>query len=535
MVPNTPIDETLAAGNRSVAVVITINVNGRAHFLIDALESSLQQTVPPAEIVLIDCGSHEDAEHLAARFPGIIFQRLENVDRFAAQQTALAGISSPFVVFLDVDDRLTRVAIEAGLECFDKDPNASLVCGAHRVIDGQGRPVSPVFRERIVTKSGLPLPGGGDVVIQAAVMYRTDWLRSLICTMGQKGHDAEPHSERTCAVRISSHDSCVAEYRSDKPLMLARSFVALQTGGAPLREISIASRSSAELIFHHTAPQAFARASVELVRNGWNLDSAKVMYNAARMAPIGLFRIVASRCAKAIIRSLPRSIGRLFGEALWAPRIGSVDFGDFGRIKPISIYDGFDRGKPLDRYYIERALQNHGELVRGRVLEVGNRDYTRLFGAERVVCSDVLDIDPTNQMATIVGDLGVIGALPEEAFDCIVLTQTLQYVYNLDNALENLQRALAPGGTLLVTVPGISPIGNGETDIWYWEFTGLSLNTMLSSRFGESNVKVQSYGNVFAAISFLTGLSLAEIGTERLEHMDERYPVTVFACVHKAR
>jgi hypothetical protein len=58
---------------------------------------------------------------------------------------------------------------------------------------------------------------------------------------------------------------------------------------------------------------------------------------------------------------------------------------------------------------------------------------------------------------------------------------------------------------------------------------------MLSSRFGESNVKVQSYGNVFAAISFLTGLSLAEIGTERLEHMDERYPVTVFACVHKAR
>ena len=230
MVPNTPIDGTLAAENWSVAVVITINVNGRAHFLIDALESSLQQTVPAAEIVLVDCGSHEDAEHLAARFPGILFQRLENVDLFVAQQNALAGISSPFVVFLDVDDRLTRVAIEAGLECFDKDPNARLVCGAHRVIDGQARPVSPAFHERIVTKSGLPLPGGGDVVMQAAVMYRTDWLRSLFCTVGRKGHDAGPHSERTCAVRISSHDSCVAEYRFDKPLMLARSVVLSKLG-----------------------------------------------------------------------------------------------------------------------------------------------------------------------------------------------------------------------------------------------------------------------------------------------------------------
>jgi hypothetical protein len=38
---------------------------------------------------------------------------------------------------------------------------------------------------------------------------------------------------------------------------------------------------------------------------------------------------------------------------------------------------------------------------------------------------------------------------------------------------------------------------------------------------------------VFAAISFLTGLSLVEVGAERLQHKDERYPVTVFACARK--
>ena len=96
-----------------------------------------------------------------------------------------------------------------------------------------------------------------------------------------------------------------------------------------------------------------------------------------------------------------------------------------------------------------------------------------MFGGENVVCSEVLDIDPINPAATIVGDLGVVGSLPEGAFDCIVLTQTLQYIYDLRTAMENLYQALAPGGALLITVPGISPIGNGETKIWYWEFTEL--------------------------------------------------------------
>lgn len=173
--------------------------------------------------------------------------------------------------------------------------------------------------------------------------------------------------------------------------------------------------------------------------------------------------------------------------------------------------------------------------MRGRVLEVGGRRYTEMFGGEKVVCGEVFDINPLNQAATIVGDLGVAGSLPEEAFDCIIVTQTLQYVYDLDTAMENLHRALAPDGTLLITVPGISPIGKGDTQSWYWEFTELSLKTMLIGRFGDGNVRSQSYGNVFAAICFLTGLSLAEVEAEKLHFKDERYPVAVVACARKTR
>ena len=54
---------------------------------------------------------------------------------------------------------------------------------------------------------------------------------------------------------------------------------------------------------------------------------------------------------------LPRPIGHYFGERLWAPVVGNVCFGDFGRTKPISNDYGFDRGKPLDRYYIEQTVE----------------------------------------------------------------------------------------------------------------------------------------------------------------------------------
>lgn len=101
--------------------------------------------------------------------------------------------------------------------------------------------------------------------------------------------------------------------------------------------------------------------------------------------------------------------------------------------------------------------------------------------------------------------------------------------------MKNLYRALAPGGALLITVPGISPIGRNWISIWYWAFTELSLKTLLSSRFGESNVQVHSYGNVFAAICFLMGLSLEEVETEKLDYKDDSYPVTVFACARKPR
>ena len=42
--------------------------------------------------------------------------------------------------------------------------------------------------------------------------------------------------------------------------------------------------------------------------------------------------------------------------------------------KPVSDHWGWDRGTPVDRYYIEQFLAEHAADVRGRVLEVKDSD-----------------------------------------------------------------------------------------------------------------------------------------------------------------
>jgi len=88
------------------------------------------------------------------------------------------------------------------------------------------------------------------------------------------------------------------------------------------------------------------------------------------------------------------------------------------------------------------------------VLEIGEVTYTRRFGGDRVTKSDVLHVVEGNPEATIVGDLTNADNIPSEAFDCVILTQTLHLLYDVKTALANLYRILKPGGILLVTVPG---------------------------------------------------------------------------------
>src|SRR4051794_15567434 len=122
-----------------------------------------------------------------------------------------------------------------------------------------------------------------------------------------------------------------------------------------------------------------------------------------------------------------KEVRRLLGAARrrLPKRTARPRWGNLRRQRPFSEQFGEDRGSPVDRHYIERFLGEHAGDVRGECLEVLNDTYTRRFGGEAVTSAEILDADPKNVRATILADLGFGGSLPEAAFDCFILTQTI--------------------------------------------------------------------------------------------------------------
>lgn len=222
------------------------------------------------------------------------------------------------------------------------------------------------------------------------------------------------------------------------------------------------------------------------------------------------------------VKVLGRGVRRIHG-------LAAMNLGRISSAAPISKYWGYDRGTPIDRYYIEDFLSGHAEDVRGRVLEVQEDDYTRRFGGADVTASDVLNLDSSNPKATMIGDLADPATLPEGKFDCIILTQTLHLVFDMAAAVANVRKALRPGGTALVTVPGITRVEPGPGYEWHWSLTGDSLRRLLEASFDPARVDVTSYGNLFAATAFLHGAAVQEVPRRKLDRFDATYPVVVAA------
>ena len=206
--------------------------------------------------------------------------------------------------------------------------------------------------------------------------------------------------------------------------------------------------------------------------------------------------------------------------------------GTLRRTSPLSDGFGFDRGTPVDRYYIDRFIEENRGAIHGRVLEIKNSRYTHQFGSD-VVQRDVLDIDPTNRNATIVADLAAADGIPADAFDCFILTQTLQLIFDTRSAIFHAHRILRPGGVLLCSVPCVARITPGCIDSDHWRFTRASCSRLFGDVFPRDRVTVRTHGNVLTAIAFLTGMAAEELRQRELDHDDENFPLLVTVRAEK--
>jgi hypothetical protein len=214
-----------------------------------------------------------------------------------------------------------------------------------------------------------------------------------------------------------------------------------------------------------------------------------------------------------------------------------TDFSVLRRTTPYRPGLGGHRGSYIDRFYIERFLSEHSELIHGAVAEIQGDEYTRKFGAGRVTRSEVIDINPQNANRTLALDLTCTDAAPEGEFDCVICTQTLLLIQDYRAAIRTLNRMLKPGGVALVTVPGISPIIRGglvagEGEDW-WRFTTRSARYDFACVFGDQNVTACSYGNVLSATAFLHGLVQEELTADELAFHDSDYELIVAVAARR--
>jgi SAM-dependent methyltransferase len=205
-----------------------------------------------------------------------------------------------------------------------------------------------------------------------------------------------------------------------------------------------------------------------------------------------------------------------------APDTKRWNWGDLRRVQPVSREFGYDRGLPIDRYYIERFLEMHRRDIAGRTLEIGDDEYTRRYGGHRTTQRDVLHVHDRNPAATIIGDLVDAPQIADETFECIVVTQTLHLIYDVERAVATLHRILRPDGVVLATFPGISHLSGDEwSRTWSWGIDSRLAHRLFASRFGEHNVTVEAHGNSLAAAAFLQGLATADLAPAQLDADEE--------------
>ncbi|MFV9507695.1 MAG: glycosyltransferase [Oscillochloridaceae bacterium umkhey_bin13] len=294
-------DATTKAAVPPIAVIIT-SCN-QAHFLGEAIESSLNQTYPHAEILVVDAGSTDNTAAVAARYPGVRYLRQAQPGLAQARNMGLRHSHGHYVVFLDAADRLLPHALETGLETLNISPEAAFVYGACRWIAFNGLPLptpTPIPSE---DQPYAALLKSCHIMTPAVVMYRRGALHTVggFDPVAGGGADYAMYLRLTRQSAIVCHNTVVAEYRRYEGNTHAAEAQVAQAQVSVLRR---------ERPYLHTKPalrQAYLQGMRNAQRHGFEpmIERARAYFH-RRM----WLRLVPS--ALMLLSFYPREIFRLF-------------------------------------------------------------------------------------------------------------------------------------------------------------------------------------------------------------------------------
>lgn len=529
--------------------VITIFLDAE-RFIAEAIESVLAQRYESWELLLVDDGSTDASTAIAKRYAGAHPGRVRYLEHeahrnrgmSASRNLGIAAAKGEYVAFLDADDVWLPHKLERQVAILESRPEAGMVVGAPQYWhswtgspeDGRRDHVPalgvepdtlftpPALLTQTLAGAAIP-PCPSDVLVRRDVVDRVgafvDEFRDLY-------EDQVFFSKVYLDAPVFVSGECWDRYRQHPGSCYASAKRAGTRHAARRRYLAWLKKYLAARGITHPEVRRALRCELRPHRV-WRRAVDGVRRRGVRLA-VASARMV-------LLHALPSRLVRRLREPSSVPPPGAVRLGHLRRLAPLSRRFGLDRGLPVDRYYIERFLGANAADVRGSVLEIKDDIYTRRFGGDRVLESHVLHVEAGNPRATMVADLTAAPGIPAAAFDCVILTQVLQFIEDPRAAIRTLHRILKPGGVVLATVAGISQIDRHEMDRWgdFWRFTTLSARRLFEEAF-PGRVRVAGHGNVLTAAAFLYGLTAGELAREELEHDDPDYQVLITVRAVKA-
>jgi glycosyltransferase involved in cell wall biosynthesis/SAM-dependent methyltransferase len=493
-------------------------------YLDRTVRSVLDQRYKQFEVLIVDDGSTDSAtQHLFVSYqrPQTRVLRLERHDSAAAKNLGIYEATGDYIAFLETGDLLEPTFLERMIEPLEADASIAFTgCLVSQFGAFQYRR-QPAARE-------LPHILAGDRSWRVALVRKDILLAvgGLDNSISAAGYD-----EWDLSITLVAHGM---QGQLIPECLLSRRVPALFSGNS--QQCDDHARLVPYIVDKHQ--ESFRRHSAEVIGalEDW-IQTLKTWLPETHEHPFvvpasGLKEDAADRWREAILallfhsRQLEEQIFPMSDSAARIP-LGAIDWGDLRRLEPISAVWGLDRGQPIDRYYIEQFLGRHREDIHGRVLEVKDPVYTQAFGSG-VEASDIVDIVAENPHATLVCDLAVDGSLPENSYDCFILTQTIHIIHEVDIVLRNAMRTLRPGGVLLATLPCVSRVdyeSGLEGD--QWRFTPASARRLFEDTFGVGQIESQTFGNVLTCCAFLMGVSAGELSQAELDRRDAYFPLLI--------
>lgn len=525
--------------NPLVSVIIPF-LNAEKYFR-EAIESVLAQTYTEWELILVDDGSTDGSTQIALdyknRYEGrVIYTEHEghlNKGISASRNLGFRSARGNYIAMLDADDAWTKYKLGQQMEIFQTYPDAGMVSGNTKYwYSWTGNP-NDLSLDRYMhdnMNSGtsvlntlvappllltLTLNGQIDPISMSNIMLKRETIENA---GGFEDAFTSMHEDQAFLAKVYLSSpvfvsaSCWDFYRQHRESCHQ---VAEKKG----------KQESAELFYLEWLENYLKKKDIADpgVRDALN----NRLWNFRNPALNELRHTVLQKTKDTVKTLAPKLLPRSLGEALipkYSARrpFGMIDFGELRKVSPVSASWGEKRGTPIDGYYIDKFLKANSKHISGMVLESGSDLYAYRYGKENVIKGDVFKISVES------GSAGAVlpPDIPQDGCNCIIITRTLEFIYDPSRAIETLHGVLKPGGVILAAIPGMRPPSSGEYD-WYWNFASSSARMLFERHFPPRNINVECFGNPLAAVSLLHGLAAEDLKREELDYSDERYEIII--------